>query len=958
MTEAKKTIRLSKVAKEFNIGISTITEFFLKKGYKIESKPNTKISSEIYDILVEEFQLEKKFKEESDKIELNLSDKETLSIKNKENIKEEEEESSIQNTENIPSTDDETIKETKDIDFPTKIKVEDQIDIKPKPPKPEEHKPSPEKKEEIKPTKEEPKIKSMPKIIGKIDLTPIKKKTKTEKIKLKEKSTGKKITEKETEISKKQPEIKKIHKEPIPDLTEETQKETIEGKTKEDIFIKTEIKKLSGPKIIGKMKLPTDNKIVNKKKLVASSSNDINKTHTKKRKRRRINKGIDLDKINKKETIKPTNGSKFTKTKHNKRHIVYELSEEEIQKKIKETLVKLSTKTKSKSAKYRKHKRELVSQQKQEDIEKIEQEKKTIKVTEFVTVNELANMMDTPINEVIASCMDLGIFVSINQRINAETLTIIADEFGYNVEFVSVEVQEAIPEEIDNPKDLIERTPVITVMGHVDHGKTSLLDYIRKTNVIAGEAGGITQHIGAYEVTLKNDRKITFLDTPGHEAFTAMRSRGANITDAVIIVIAADEQTIMPQTIEAINHAKAAGVPIVFAINKIDKTNANPEKVKEGLSNMNILVEDWGGKYQSQEISAKKGTNIDLLLEKILLETDIMELKANPNRKAIGTVLESSLDKGRGYVVKLLVKNGTLKIGDIILAGCCHGKVKAMYNERNIFVKEAGPSIPVLSLGLNGAPQAGDTFNVMTDEQETRSIAYKRLQLQKEQHIRTQKHVTLDEIGRRIAIGNFKELNIIIKGDADGSIEALTDSALKLSNEEIQINIIHKAVGQITESDVLLASASDAIIIGFQVRPSIESRKLAKKEQIDIRLYSVIYTAIDELKSAMQGMLAPKITEKIVSNIEIKEVFKIGKVGTIAGCTVKDGKVNIDDKIHLIRNGIVIYTGKLDSLKRFKDDVKEVKLGLECGLNIKNFNDIKVGDIIEGYKETKVARKL
>jgi translation initiation factor IF-2 len=706
------------------------------------------------------------------------------------------------------------------------------------------------------------------------------------------------------------------------------------------------------------MKLPTDNKIVNKKKLVASSSNDINKTHTKKRKRRRINKGIDLDKINKKETIKPTNGSKFTKTKHNKRHIVYELSEEEIQKKIKETLVKLSTKTKSKSAKYRKHKRELVSQQKQEDIEKIEQEKKTIKVTEFVTVNELANMMDTPINEVIASCMDLGIFVSINQRINAETLTIIADEFGYNVEFVSVEVQEAIPEEIDNPKDLIERTPVITVMGHVDHGKTSLLDYIRKTNVIAGEAGGITQHIGAYEVTLKNDRKITFLDTPGHEAFTAMRSRGANITDAVIIVIAADEQTIMPQTIEAINHAKAAGVPIVFAINKIDKTNANTEKVKEGLSNMNILVEDWGGKYQSQEISAKKGTNIDLLLEKILLETDIMELKANPNRKAIGTVLESSLDKGRGYVVKLLVKNGTLKIGDIILAGCCHGKVKAMYNERNIFVKEAGPSIPVLLLGLNGAPQAGDTFNVMTDEQETRSIAYKRLQLQKEQHIRTQKHVTLDEIGRRIAIGNFKELNIIIKGDADGSIEALTDSALKLSNEEIQINIIHKAVGQITESDVLLASASDAIIIGFQVRPSIESRKLAKKEQIDIRLYSVIYTAIDELKSAMQGMLAPKITEKIVSNIEIKEVFKIGKVGTIAGCTVKDGKVNIDDKIHLIRNGIVIYTGKLDSLKRFKDDVKEVKLGLECGLNIKNFNDIKVGDIIEGYKETKVARKL
>jgi translation initiation factor IF-2 len=589
----------------------------------------------------------------------------------------------------------------------------------------------------------------------------------------------------------------------------------------------------------------------------------------------------------------------------------------------------------------------------------MEEGKKVIQVTEFVTANELATMMNVPVTDIISTCMSLGLFVSINQRLDAETLTLVADEFHYQVEFVSVDVQEAISnlEETDAPEDLVPRPPIATVMGHVDHGKTKLLDYIRKSNIVAGEAGGITQHIGAYVVQLENGKSITFLDTPGHEAFTAMRARGAKVTDIVIIVIAADDN-VMPQTREAINHALAAQVPIVFAINKIDKPNANPEKVKEELSKMNILVEDWGGKYQSQEISAKAGTNVSILLDKVMLEAEMLNLMANPKRLALGTVIESSLDKGRGYVSKLLVQNGTLKIGDMVLAGANYGKVKAMYNERNQPIYEAGPSTPLLMLGLNGAPQAGDVFNVMTDEKEVKAFANKRLQLQREQGIRTQKHITLDEIGRRIAIGDFKELNIIVKGDVDGSVEALSDSLLNLSTEEVMVSVIHKSVGAITESDVLLASASNAVIVGFQVRPSLSARKLAEQEQIDIRLYSIIYQAIEEIKAAIEGMLSPEIEEKITCNIEVRDVFKITKVGTVAGCYVLDGKVTRHTRIRVIRDGIVVYTGTLGSLKRFKDDVKEVLSGYECGLNIDNFNDIKVGDIIEGYEQIEIKRRL
>lgn len=580
-----------------------------------------------------------------------------------------------------------------------------------------------------------------------------------------------------------------------------------------------------------------------------------------------------------------------------------------------------------------------------------------IKVTEFVTASELSKLLGVPINQIISTCMSLGMVVSINQRLDAETLSVVAEEFGATVEFVSVEVQEAIKEVEDKPEDLKPRAPIVTVMGHVDHGKTSLLDYVRKTNVISGEAGGITQHIGAYEVQLDSGKKIAFLDTPGHEAFTAMRARGAKITDVAIIVIAADD-SVMPQTIEAINHAQAAGVPIVFAINKIDKPGANPEKIKEQLSKMNILVEDWGGKFQVQEISAKQGLNVDLLLEKVLLEAELLDLKANPNKNAIGTVVESSLDKGRGYIATVLVQSGSLKIGDVVLAGCYSGRVKAMFNERGNKRNNAGPATPVLILGLNGAPQAGDQFHVMDDEREAREIANKRLQLQREQGIRTHKHITLDEIGRRLAIGNFKELNVIVKGDVDGSIEALADSLLKLSTAEVQVNVIHKSVGAITESDVLLASASNAIIVGFQVRPSVNARRLAEKEEIEIRLYSIIYDAINEIKAAMEGMLAPEFEEKIVCNIEVRETFKIPKVGTIAGCMVLDGKMTRNTAIRVIRDGIVAYTGKLASLKRFKDDVKEVSAGFECGLNIEGYNDIKVGDIIEGYEQVAVKRTL
>jgi translation initiation factor IF-2 len=729
----------------------------------------------------------------------------------------------------------------------------------------------------------------------------------------------------------------------------------------ESNFLPTEKIKLEGPTILGSIVLPEPKKFEKKKpQPVASSSDEILKSKKKKRKRikrqgetvagestegevRRIipqKQGAGKDKRQVKEIIKP------------------EVTEEDIEKQIKETLARLSPTGKSKASKYRRAKREAVSHQMHQEMERIEEGRRIIKATEFVTANELASMLNVQVTEVISTCMALGLFVSINQRLDAETLSLVAEEFGYKVEFVSVEVQEAIRQnEPDNPEDMEERPPIVTVMGHVDHGKTKLLDFIRSTNVVAGEAGGITQHIGAYEVQREDGRKITFLDTPGHEAFTAMRARGASVTDVAIIVIASDE-TVMPQTREAINHALAAGVPIVFAFNKMDKANANPEKIREELSKMNILVEEWGGKYQTQEISAKIGTNVDLLLEKVLLEAELLNLKANPTRPATGTVIESSLDKGRGHIAKLLVQNGTLKVGDIVLAGATFGKVKALYNERNTPIKKAGPSQPVLMLGLTGTPQAGDGFNVMTDEKEAKSIATKRQQLQREQGLRTQKHITLDEIGRRIAIGDFKELNIIVKGDVDGSVEALSDSLLKLTNQEVMVNVIHKSVGGITESDVLLASASNAIIVGFQVRPSLSARKLAEAEQIDIRLYSIIYQAIEEIKAAIEGMLSPEIEEKIICNIEVREVFRITKVGSVAGCMVLDGKVNRNTKIRVIRDGIVVYTGLLGSLKRFKDDVKEVSSGYECGLNIDNFNDIKVGDIIEGYELTEIKRKL
>jgi translation initiation factor IF-2 len=748
-------------------------------------------------------------------------------------------------------------------------------------------------------------------------------------------------------------------------------------------YLQTKFTKLEGPKILSKIELPSPSR-PEPRKPVASSSDEDSKS--KKRKRKRLNKGKTGTEAPKTATPGTTprvvvpanrNGAPGSRTgtaakpndkprtkpvlKGQSRPVLpkAELTEEDIQRQIKETLQRLSGTGKSKSSKYRREKRNVASQQMQEEVARAEEDKKVLKVTEFVTANDLSVMMEIPVTKIIATCMAIGMFVSINQRLDAETISVLADEFGYKVEVVSVEVQEALDnsDETEDPALLKPRNPIVTVMGHVDHGKTSLLDHIRSANVIAGEAGGITQHIGAYEVQLEDGRKITFLDTPGHEAFTAMRARGAQVTDLVIIVVAADD-TVMPQTKEAINHAQAAGVPMVFAINKIDKNGANPEKIKEELSKLNILVEDWGGKYQSQEISAKKGTNVTELLDKVLLEAELLELHANPDARASGTVIESSLDKGRGYVAKLLVQNGTLKLGDFILAGSVYGKVKAMYNERNLPVKEAGPSAPVLLLGLTGAPQAGDKFKVMLDEREAKQIATKRQQLQREQGIRTQKHITLDEIGRRIAIGDFKELNIIVKADVDGSVEALSDSLLKLSTQQVQVNVIHKSVGAITESDVLLASASNAIIAGFQVRPSMSARKLAEREEIDIRFYSIIYTAINEIKLAIEGMLAPEIEEKIVCNVEIREVFKNSKVGAIAGCMVLDGKVTRNTRIRVIRDGIVVHAGSLGSLKRFKDDVREVLTGYECGLNIDNFNDIKIGDIIEGYEEVEVKRKL
>lgn len=981
MSAENKTLRLSKVAKELNVGISTIVEYLSKKGIKIETSPNTKIDNDKYEMLLKAFPHDREKKNVSDNI---VPERPANAVViNAEDVVAKQKES------------DEDYEDTQEIFIKTKT-----IDFKPEQPKTSKVKTEP-KVEESK--VEEPEVKeekielkkeieitpvdtddsgdsskdSSVKILGKIDLDSLNTKTKpdrkTKSQKEKEKAEKKKAEEQKQKDKKQNNEQKQR---PAKDKNKQDKKEkkqeapkVVENKAhvaqeeEADRFIKTNYVKLEGPKITGE-KIDLSSFEKKKKNPVATSSKGkVEKEDKDKKKRKRI-KPSPLPTEQKTQQANNQPNPKKDKAKHNKNKKEpvkkVELSEAEIEKQIKDTLARLSPMGKSKTSKHRRDKRQIVSQQIQEEKLQELEEQKVLKVTEFVTANELATMMNVPVNKIIASCMTLGMFVSINQRLDAEAIQLIADEFGYSIKFVSADVVEALSneEEEDREEDMRPRSPIVTVMGHVDHGKTSLLDYIRKTNVIAGEAGGITQHIGAYEVVLpESGKKITFLDTPGHEAFTAMRARGAKMTDLAIIVIACDDK-IMPQTVEAINHAQAAGVPIIFALNKIDRPGADPDKIKSELANMNLLVEDWGGKIQSQEISAKKGINIDLLLEKVLLEAEMLELQGNPNKRARGTIIESSLDKGRGYVAKILVQDGTIRQGDVVLAGSTYGRVKAMYNERNKLMKEAGPSTPVLLLGLNGAPQAGDMFNVMSSEKEAKELANRRTQLQREQGLRTQKHITLDEIGRRIAIGDFKQLDLIVKADVDGSVEALSDSLLKLSTPEVQVNVIHKSVGQITESDVLLATASNAIIIGFQVRPSMGARKLAEQEQIDIRLYSIIYTAINELKDAIEGMLSPEIQEKIVANLEVRETFKISKVGTIAGCMCIDGKIGRQTNVRIIRDGIVVYTGKLASLKRFKDDVKEVVMGQDCGLNIENFNDIKVGDIIEGYEEIEIKRTL
>lgn len=1000
MSAENKTLRLSKVARELNVGISTIVEYLNKKGKKIESSPNTKIDTGVYEMLLKAFPHDREIKAVSENI-VSVRPKETIIQAEDIVAKQKDIEEDFVDTREIiikSSTMDfksEKAKakkeksEDKKKDEKAAIKTkEEPVKVDKKAEKVEE-KAEENKPETVDKTEKEDKQKDTNvKILGKIDLDSINSKVKPERKtkaqKEKEKAEKKKATEQQKDKAKekkqqpeKQKSIKtegnvKSEKLEKPVKTEDkpqqkAEQENVKQAQEENKvqFIKTKYVKLDGPKITGeKIDLTAFEK--KKKQPVASSSKGkIEKDSGKDKKKRKRIKPSPVQADQKQQSaVTGVANAKKDKNKHAKAKKEpvkkQELSEVEIEKQIKETLARLSPMGKSKTSKHRRDKRQIVSQHIQEERQHELEEQKVLKVTEFVTANELATMMNVPVTKIIASCMTLGMFVSINQRLDAEAIQLIADEFGFTIKFVSADVVEAISneDEEDREEDLRPRSPIVTVMGHVDHGKTSLLDYIRKTNVIAGEAGGITQHIGAYEVVLpESGKKITFLDTPGHEAFTAMRARGAKMTDLAIIVIACDDK-IMPQTIEAINHAQAAGVPIIFALNKIDKPGADPDRIKTELANMNLLVEEWGGKIQSQEISAKKGINVDLLLEKVLLEAEMLDLKGNPNKRAKGTVIESSLDKGRGYVAKILVQDGTIRQGDIVLAGSTYGRVKAMYNERNKLLKEAGPSAPVLLLGLNGAPQAGDMFNVMPSEKEAKDLAGRRTQLQREQGLRTQKHITLDEIGRRIAIGDFKQLDLIVKADVDGSVEALSDSLLKLSTPEVQVNVIHKSVGQITESDVLLATASNAIIIGFQVRPSVGARKLAEQEQIDIRLYSIIYTAINELKDAIEGMLSPEIQEKIVANLEVKETFKISKVGTIAGCVCLDGKINRQTNVRIIRDGIVVYTGKLASLKRFKDDVKEVVMGQDCGLNIENFNDIKVGDIIEGYEEIEIKRTL
>ena len=937
-------IRLNKLTKQFSIGLARLVEFLNEKGANVEMNPNAKISDEYLPAIEAKFGEDLKLKKDSEKVTIKLKEIIEMGAKKKPGREEEMPEREVVIKTNVLNADAPKVHPVEE------TVVEPVAQVAPVVEKPVVAEPV--KVAEPVAVKE-PAV-AGPKVVDKIDLSQFEKKP--AKV---EKTEPAPVVE---PVAAPTPAV-----EPAKPVVEEA---PVKAEPRE---MKVQVEKLAGPKVVDKIDLSQ----FDKKK--------------KKKKRERIEKGgsqkVDVTKVEAVNNVKKNNNNNNNNNKggnnadphaakNNKKNrrekggdkfkpamteAEQEEMQREIQKQIKETYARMNEGKKGNfGAKHRKEKRELASQRMQEEMEMQELEQKVLKVTEFVTVNDLATLMNnTPVTKVIGACMSLGMMVSINQRLDAETLVLVAEEFGYEVEFVTANLTDAIAqgEAEDTEADLVSRPPVITVMGHVDHGKTSLLDHIRNANVIAGEAGGITQHIGAYHVELADGQKITFLDTPGHEAFTAMRARGAKMTDVAIIIVAADD-CIMPQTVEAINHAQAAGVPMVFAINKIDKPGANPEKIREQLSNMNILVEDWGGKFQCQEISAKKGINVDQLLDKVLLEAEMLDLKANPNRRASGAVIESSLDKGRGYLATVLVQNGTMRVGDVMLSGSFTGKVKAMYNERGQKVTEAGPSTPVSVLGLNGAPTAGETFNIMADEKEAKDIANKREQLIRIQGIKTQKHMTLEEIGRRIAIGNFKELNVIVKGDVDGSVEALSDSIIKLSTEEVRVNVIHKAVGAISESDILLAAASDAIIIGFQVRPMPSARKLAEKEEIEIRLYSVIYDCINELKSGIEGMLEPEQKEVVTATAEVQETFKISKVGTIAGCIVREGKLQRTAKVRVIRDGIVVYTGELGSLKRFKDDVKEVHMGNDCGLNIKGYNDIKIGDVVEAYTIEEIKRTL
>ena len=971
------TIRLNKVTRDLNVGITTVVDFLQKKGYTVEANPNTKITEEQYAALVKEFSKDKDLKIESEKIIQERQNKE----RNKASVSIEDIHPELKKPEVIETVVPEDVR--------PKFKPVGKIDLDGLKKK---------KKPAVVEPAETPVVQE-----GPAKPEPENKQAEVEKTEVKTEEAPVQQPQVEEKQEPKQPEIKAEELKPEP-MEEEKKQQSVQENKEDEVFKIRPTEFKSKINVVGQIDLAALNQSTRPKKkskeekkkereekdkqrqeqrkqmkdaIIKEIRKSDEKTDkgglsdeaAKKKKRNRINKeridinatsnasGASRNEKSGKNNQNQGQGGKHNKDRFKKPVVKQEVSDEDVAKQVKETLARLTNKGKNKAAKYRKEKRENIQNRQLEQEELEQEESKVLKLTEFVTANELANMMDIPVTQVISTCMSVGIMVSINQRLDAETINLVAEEFGYKTEYVSAEVAQAVEEEADAEEDLQPRAPIVTVMGHVDHGKTSLLDYIRKANVIAGEAGGITQHIGAYNVKLEDGRRITFLDTPGHEAFTAMRARGAKVTDVVIIIVAADDN-VMPQTKEAINHAMAAGVPIVFAINKIDKPNANPDKIKEELAAMNFLVEEWGGKYQSQDISAKKGTGVPELLEKVLLEAEMLDLKANPNRKATGSIIESSLDKGRGYVATVLVSNGTLHVGDIVLAGTSYGKVKAMFNERNQRLKEAGPSEPVLILGLNGAPAAGDTFHVFDTDQEAREIANKREQLAREQGLRTQKMLTLDEVGRRLALGDFHELNVIVKGDVDGSVEALSDSLIKLSTEQIQVNVIHKGVGQISESDVSLAAASDAIIVGFQVRPSGNAAKLAEQEGVDIRKYSIIYDAIEEVKSAMEGMLAPTLKEQVTSTIEVREVFNISKVGMVAGAMVKTGKVKRTDKARLIRDGIVIFTGSINALKRFKDDVKEVGTNFECGISLTNCNDLKVGDVIETYEEVEVKQTL